>query len=165
MDIGRFVRHLLVTHWQVRGAFPRKVLDSIAEATRISETAHAGQIRFAVEGALHTSALVRGQSARERALEVFSQIRIWDTEHNNGVLIYLLLADRAVEVVADRGVSSKVPAAEWESLCRDMQRAFRDGRFEEGVVGGVEAVTTHLIQHFPARGDEADELPNEPVVL
>jgi uncharacterized membrane protein len=165
MDIGRIVRHLFVTHWSVRRAFPRAALDAIERATAASEAAHAGQVRFAVEGALHTWALFRGQSARERALEVFSHLRIWDTEHNNGVLIYLLLADRAVEVVADRGVHSRVAAAEWESVCRQMEGAFRAGRFEAGVTDGILAVTRHLVRHFPRGHREKDELPNQPVVL
>ena len=107
-----------MTHWQVSRAFPRKTLIAIEQTVKASETAHAGEIRFVVEGALHSTPLLDGQSARERALEVFSQLRIWDTEHNNGVLIYLLLADRDVEIVADRGIHSKLGTREWETICR-----------------------------------------------
>ncbi len=102
-----------------------------------------------MEGALHIEPLLRGQSARERAIDVFSQLRIWDTEQNNGVLIYLLLADRDVEIVADRGIDAKVGPEEWERICRRMEAAFRQADFEGGVVGGIREVTRHLVEHFP----------------
>jgi uncharacterized membrane protein len=137
----------------------------IETAIRDAERAHAGQIRFAVESALPTSALWRRQSARARALEVFSALRVWDTEHNNGVLIYLLLADRDVEIVADRGIHSKVGAAEWERICRAMEQDFRAGRFEQGVVNGVLAVGTHLTRYFPGDDKDRNELPDKPVIL
>ena len=165
MDIRRIVRHLLTTHWSARRAFPRKTLLAIENAIKASETAHVGQIRFAVEGALHAAALFKGQSSRGRALDVFSLLRIWDTEHNNGVLIYLLLADRAVEIVADRGIDSKVPPQEWESVCRKMESSFRKGHYEGGVIDGIQAVTQHLRRHFPIRASETDELSDRPVVL
>ena len=154
-----------MTEWRVRRAFPHDTLAAIGNAIRASETAHVGEIRFAVEGALHSMALLRGQSARERAIEVFSHLHIWDTEHNNGILIYLLLADRAVEIVADRGVHSKVGGHEWETICRKMEAAFRQGKYREGVVSGIEAVAQHLAKHFPGRGPKRNGLPDEPVVL
>jgi uncharacterized membrane protein len=165
MNIKRVANHLLMTHWQVARAFPRETLAAIDRAIKASETAHAGEIRFAVEGALDSTPLFRGQSARERAIEVFSQLRIWDTEHNNGVLIYLLLADRAVEIVADRGIHGKAGPREWESICRDMEAAFGKKAYEGGVVSGIQAVTWHLIKHFPASGAGRNELPDKPVVL
>ena len=106
-----------------------------------------------------------GLSARERAIEVFSQLRIWDTEHNNGVLIYLLLADRDVEIVADRGIHSKVGLEEWEKICRTMETAFKQANYEGGVVSGIQAVTQHLIKHYPAVRDGQNELLDKPVVL
>jgi uncharacterized membrane protein len=112
MNIKRIARHLMATHWQVNRAFPRRTLIAIEKSIQASETAHVGEIRFVVEGALDGTPLFKGQSARERAIDVFSQLRIWDTEHNNGVLIYLLLADRDVEIVADRGIHSKVGSLE-----------------------------------------------------
>jgi len=154
-----------VTHWQVNRAFPRQTLIAIEQAIKASETAHVGEIRFAVEGALDGTPLFKGQSARERAIETFSQLRVWDTEHNNGVLIYLLLADRDVEIVADRGIHAKVGSQEWEKICRTMETAFRHGDYEGGVVSGIQAVTQHLIEHFPAAGDGRNELPDKPVVL
>jgi uncharacterized membrane protein len=165
MNIQRVLSHLVMTHWQVSQAFPRQTLLAIEQAIKASETAHAGEIRFVVEGALDGTALLKEQSARERALEVFSQLRIWDTEHNNGVLIYLLLADRDVEIVADRGIHSKLGSREWETICRRMEAAFRQADYKGGVVGGIQAVTQHLIQHFPASGSGQNELPDKPVVL
>lgn len=165
MNIKRITRHLLVTHWQVNRAFPRQTLTAIEQAIKASETAHVGEIRFAVEGALDATPLFKGQSARERALEVFSLLRVWDTERNNGVLIYLLLADRDVEVVADRGIHAKVGSQEWENICRTMETAFKQANYEEGVLSGIQAVTQHLVEHYPAVGDGQNELLDKPVVL
>ncbi len=165
MNVKRIARHLLLTHWQVDRAFPRKTMLAIERAIKASETAHIGQILFAVEGALDSAPLFKAQSARERALEVFAQLRIWDTEHNNGVLIYLLLADRDVEIVADRGIHQKVGSREWESICRTMETAFRQADYEGGVVNGIQAVTQHLIKHFPAAGGGRNELADQAVVL
>ncbi|HEY6456854.1 MAG TPA: TPM domain-containing protein [Steroidobacteraceae bacterium] len=150
MDIKRICRHLLMTHWQVNSAFPPAVRDAIAAAISASRAAHVGQVFFAVEGALHVSPLFKGQTAQQRALEVFSHLRVWDTEHNNGVLIYLLLADRAVEIVADRGVYSRVDAGEWGRICRQMEAAFKEKNYEAGVIAGIQSATRQLIQHFPA---------------
>src|SRR3954463_15530204 len=117
MSIKRIGKHLLEHRWRVRRGFPKHVLPSIERAIKASEATHSGQIRFVVEGALDGAPLLRNQSARARALDLFSHLRIWDTEHNNGVLIYLLLADRDVEILADRGVHAKVGAAEWRAIC------------------------------------------------
>ncbi|MEK6211993.1 MAG: TPM domain-containing protein [Pseudomonadota bacterium] len=165
MNIKRILRHLLLTHWQVNRAFPSDTLVAIDRAIKASEAAHAGEICFAVEGALDGTPLFKGQSARERAIEVFSQLRIWDTEHDNGVLIYLLLADRDVEIVADRGIHAKVGLEEWEKICRTMETAFKQANYEGGVVSGIQAVTQHLMKHFPASGAGQNELPDKPVVL
>jgi uncharacterized membrane protein len=165
MNIKRITKHLLLTHWQVNRAFPRQTLNAIEQAIKASESAHTGEIRFVVEGALDGTPLFTGQSARERAIDVFSQLRIWDTEHNNGVLIYLLLADRDVEIVADRGIHAKLDLQEWEKICRTMERAFKQANYEGGVVCGIQAVTQHLIEHFPASGTGQNELPDKAVVL
>jgi uncharacterized membrane protein len=118
-----------------------------------------------VEGGLDGAPLFRDQSPAERAIELFAQLRVWDTEHNNGLLIYLLLADRAVEIVADRGIHAKVGTEEWSKVCRQMEAAFRQSDFEGGVVGGVQAVTQHLMTHFPSVAHSRNELPDKPVVL
>ncbi len=165
MEIKRILSHLVTTHWQVNRAFPHATLSAIEQAIKASETAHVGEIRFAVEGALPSTLLFKGQSARERAIEIFSQLRIWDTEHNNGVLIYLLLADRDVEIVADRSIHAKVGLAEWEKICRTMETAFKHRDYEGGVVSGIQAVTRHLIGNFPAISTRQNELPDAPVVL
>mgnify|MGYP003388593880 CR=1 FL=1 len=165
MNIQRIVKHLLVTGGQVGRAFPRSTLNKIEAAIKASETSHAGEVRFAVEGGLDGVPLFKGQSARERAIELFSHLRVWDTQDNTGVLIYLLLADRAVEIVADRGIHAKVDAQEWSKVCRQMEAAFRQSNFEGGVVAGVQAVTQHLKQHFPSDSLDRNELPDRPVVL
>ena len=165
MSIERIAKHLMATRWMVNRAFPRDTLIAIERAIKEGEAMHRGEIRFAVEGALHIEPLLRGQTARERAIDVFSQLRIWDTERNNGVLIYLLLADRDVEIVADRGIHEKVGAREWEGICRKMETAFRQADYKGGVVGGIQEVTRHLAEHFPPIGDDRDELPDKPVVL
>jgi len=165
MNFARLLQHLLTPPWRVRVAFPPRTLRAIEAAIRECEKTHAGEIRFAVESDLHLFALLRGQSARDRAVEVFSHLRVWDTEHNNGVLIYLLLADHDVEIVADRGVHARVGAEGWEKVCRDMEALFRAGQFQEGVLHGVRAVGTHLTRHYPAQGKGRNELDDRPVVL
>jgi uncharacterized membrane protein len=165
MNIKRILKHLLQTQWQVNRAFPRPTLIAIEQAIQASENAHAGEIRFVVEGALDGAPLFKGQSARERAIDVYSLLRIWDTEHNNGVLIYLLLADRDVEIVADRGIHTKVGSQEWENICRTMETTFKQADYKSGVVSGIQAVTQHLIRYFPASGAGQNELPDKPVVL
>ncbi len=164
MKTQRILKHLLTTHGQVTRAFPRNALNAIEKAIKSSESAHAGEIRFVVEGALDGMPLFKGQSPKERAIELFSQLRVWDTEHNNGLLIYLLIADRAVEIVADRGIHAKVGAEEWRKVCHQMETAFKQSNYEGGVVSGVQAVTQHLLRHFPAE-DHPNELSDRPVVL
>ena len=149
MGIGRIGKHLLQHHWWVRRYFPPNVLAAIEAATKAGEATHSGQVRFVVEGALDGRPLFRNQPARERALDIFSQLRIWDTAHNNGVLIYLLLADRKVEIIADRGIDAKVGAAGWEKICAEMETDFKAGNFERGVIKGIEAVSRELAKHFP----------------
>lgn len=165
MKIPRIVNHLLTTEWYVRRRFPRSALDAIEQAIKDSETGHDGEIRIAIEGSLAFHALLRAQSARDRAIELFSQLRVWDTQHNNGLLIYLLLADRAVEIVADRGIHEKVGPGEWNAVCRQMESAFKESNFESGVVDGIQMVTQYLVTHFPASRRYANELPDEPTVL
>lgn len=109
--------------------------------------------------------MLEGKTPRERALEVFSHLRVWDTEHNNGVLIHVLLADRSVEIVADRGISSRVSANEWEAVCRDMEAAFRNGDFKCGALAGIEAIGGLLSQHLPAQQGAARELPAWPLIV
>jgi uncharacterized membrane protein len=165
MSAGRILRHLMQPAWTVRRAFPAHSLEAIRGAIAQSEAGHTGEIRFAVEHALDLRDLLRNLSARERAIDVFSQLRVWDTEHNNGVLIYLLLADRDVEIVADRGIHARVGSQGWEAICRGMEAAFGAGRFEAGVLDGIQAIGEHLRRHFPSAGGGENELPDRPVVL
>ena len=165
MNVKRITKHLLTTHGQVKKAFPAHALKAIEQTIQASEATHVGEIRFAVEGALDGAALFKGQSPRERALELFAQLRVWDTAHNNGLLIYLLLADRAVEIVADRGIHAHVGPPEWAAICRQMEAAFKQSNYEGGVVSGVQAVTQHLATHFPAQGANGNELPDRPVLV
>jgi uncharacterized membrane protein len=165
MNIKRIGRHLLEHHWRVKRIFPPAVLARIERAIKAGEATHAGQVRFVVEGALDGAPLFRDQPARERALDQFAHLRIWDTAHNNGVLIYLLLADRDVEIVADRGIDAKVGAEGWETICRAMETDFRAGNFERGVINGIEAVSRELAKYFPPDGHPRNELPDKPVVI
>ena len=165
MGIKRIARHLVQHHWRAKQIFPPKVLARIEQAIKQGESTHSGQVRFVVEGALDGRPLFRNQPARERALDVFSLLRIWDTAHNNGVLIYLLLADRDVEIVADRGIDAKVGTAGWEKICQEMETDFSAGDFERGVIKGIEAVSREMATHFPRAAGGPNELPDTPVVM
>ena len=165
MNLKRIMRHLSIGHAAVRRVFPSRAMDAIETAIRSTEARHDGQIRFAVEASLELAPLLAGQTAQQRAVDVFSKLRVWDTEHNNGVLIYLLLADRDVEIVADRGIHVRLGKEVWEAICREMETAFRAGHFEAGVLAGIHAVGEHLSRHFPARSGKTNEIPDSPVVL
>ncbi len=161
----RWLRHLGAPRWLTRRRFSASVCSRIEQAIREVEGRHQGEIRFVVESALDPYALWRGLEPRRRAVQLFGQLGVWDTEHNNGVLIYVLMADRTVEIVADRGIATRIPASEWEEICRQMQSHYRAGRFAEGSVTGVHGVGKLLARHFPAAHRGADELPNQPLLL
>lgn len=162
----RWFRHFGGGARSVRRCFPQKTLEAIAAAVHESEQLHGGEIRFAVEGALHLPDVLHGLTPRERALEVFARLHVWDTEHNNGVLIYVLLADRTVEIVADRGVAGgRVPQSEWDLVCQTMQDQFRAGRFEEGATRGVAGVADVLAKYPAGPIQIRNELPDFPVVI
>jgi uncharacterized membrane protein len=165
--LGRALRHLTHGRGAVTKAFPPATLDAIERATTAAEATHSGEIRFCVEGALPLDAVQAGQSPRDRAMDLFASLRVWDTARNNGVLIYLLLADRDVEIVADRGIHALVGDAGWVRICAAMQAQFRDGRFEAGALEGIAAVGHELAIYFPReRGDDdVNEVPDRPVVL
>lgn len=161
----RILKHLTAARWQVARHFPRRSMETIAAAIAQSEAHHMGQLRFAVEAGLDWHALAARISSHQRALDVFSRLRVWDTEHNSGVLIYLLLADRKVEIVADRGIHAKVGNERWRAICHAMEQQFRAGDFEAGVLEGIASITNLLKQHFPAQGPHKNELPDYPVTL
>lgn len=165
MSILRVLHHLLTPAWVLNRAFPREVLVSIEQAVMASEARHRGEIRFAVEAGLDLAELRKNLSARDRAVEVFSRLRVWDTEENTGVLVYVQWLDHRVEIVADRGISVRVAQGEWEGICRHMEAAFRQGRFEPGAVEAIQAVGELLAKHFPARTDNPNELSDRPVLL
>ena len=165
MNPTRFLRHVFTTRWTTRHRFGPKVLADIETAIRETEALHAGEIRFAVETALDMAELVDDLAPRRRAMQVFGQLGVWDTSQNNGVLIYLLLADHVVEIVADRGIATRIPQSDWDGVCREMERFYQEGRFGEGSVAGVRGVGRLLARHFPGRSADADELPNQPVLL
>src|SRR5688572_18895654 len=162
----RFWSHLVTDDGAAKRAFPESSLRKIEAAIAAGEQQHRGQVRFVVEPSLPLGRVLNRLSARERALEVFSELRIWDTEEDCGVLLYLLLADRDVELVADRGIDRRVGAAMWESICRKMEASFREGEFTAGVETGIAEINALLSQHFPRAGAEfANELPDRPVML
>jgi uncharacterized membrane protein len=165
MNAGRFLRHIFYTRWTTRRRFTPRVLADIEAAIREAESLHAGEIRFVVETALDLAELVQDLARRQRAMQVFGQLGVWDTAQNNGVLIYLLLADHIVEIVADRGIAARIAQSEWDGVCREMERHYGDGRFGEGSAAGVRGVGRLLSRHFPGRRGHADELPNQPVLL
>jgi uncharacterized membrane protein len=163
--ITRLLRHTLTPPWRVRQLFPSRLMRTITTAIHQCETRHRGEIRFAVEASLDVPALLRKQTARERAIAVFAQLGVWDTEHNNGVLIYVLLADHDVEIIADRGINRHVGREAWETICREMELDLRQQRFQEAMLHGISAVSAHLARHYPGQGEKINELPDQPVIL
>ncbi|MGH8728641.1 MAG: TPM domain-containing protein [Burkholderiales bacterium] len=164
MNFARVIRHLAASDLTLRRAFPEVALRKIEQTIQQSERARRGEICFALEAALPFISLLRGQSGRERAIEVFSRLRVWDTENNNGVLIYLLLADHDVEIVADRGISSHVGDSQWEAICHEMENAFRQNKFEDGVVKGIGRIAKLLSRYSTAEG-RGNELFDRPIIL
>jgi uncharacterized membrane protein len=169
MRIARLLRHSLATHWRTRLQFPTATLDAIEQAIKRNEAAHGGEIRFAIETALSPLHILNDLTARARALDVFAHLRVWDTAANNGVLIYVQLADRHVEIVADRGFVDRVSPAEWEAVCRLMQEHFHAGRFQAGSIAGVEAVGNLVARHFAPNlahlPQSHNQLPDRPTLL
>jgi uncharacterized membrane protein len=161
----RVLRHLFASPWLVRRAFPSDVLDRIEAAIGASEKRHRGEIRFAVEAGLDFLPVVRGLTPRERGLEVFSMLGVWDTEENTGVLLYLQLVDHDIEIVADRGIARTIAQSEWDAICHRMEEAFRAKHYESGVIAGIAEVSELLARHFPAGAADRDELPDRPSVL
>ena len=163
MKLLRALRHLSATGWSLRSTFNAAVLDEIERAIAETERQHGGEIRFAVEGALHAAALWRDLSPRARALEVFAQSGVWDTQANNGVLIYVLWADRDVEIVADRGFNAKVSAEEWSEVCHRMEALFASGQSRQAVIEGIRAAGALIAKHYPAA--DRNELSDRAVVM
>jgi len=172
MNFKRLFQHLLTPDWMVRFSFPSLSLSKIEKAIAASEKTHKGELRFAVEMGLDLPALLNSQTARQRATEVFSQLRVWDTEQNCGVLIYVQLLDRTVEILADRGIAACVPPQEWNAVCHRMEQAYKKGEFESGSLCAIEEIGTRLAKHFPREAGVSDagsakrnELSDKPIVL
>lgn len=161
----RLLKHLLLPDWFVRRVFSAADLAAIGAAIAAGEQSHRGELRFVVEGALPLSALWRGQSPRERAVELFSQLRVWDTAENSGILIYLQLVEHRVEILADRGIAARVPQAEWDAICRAMETSFGDGEWRSGALQAVTRAGELLAAQFPAGTSNPNELPDQPLVL
>lgn len=165
MDLRRLLRHLMTPQWWVLRAFDRAALDAVERAVAAAEQGHRGELRFVVEGSLSLGHLLRGTTPRERAVELFSDLRVWDTQHNTGILIYVQLADRGVEVLADRGIGARVPQPAWDDLCRTLERAFSVGDYRGGAVAAVARAGQLLAEQFPVAADNPDEMPDRPVVV
>lgn len=165
MDSRRFLKHLFATDRALRRAFPPALLARIEQAVKATEARHRGELRLVVEGALPPLAIWRGLTARARAIELFSALRVWDTEENSGVLIYVQFVDHKVEIVADRGIAAKVDHATWRDVCAGMERAFKAGRFEDGALGALAETDRLLERHFPAGPANPNELPDHPLVI
>ena len=163
--VTRLCRHLFETRFATRRRFTPGVLDRVEAAVARAEAEHQGELRFVIETDLDAWSILAGKTPRQRALEVFAGLHVWDTEQNNGVLIYVLFADRAVEIVADRGFNGLVTAAEWAEVCRAMQAEFRQGRWEHGALAGVSALALLVARHFPGSGRDGNELPDRPTLL
>ena len=149
----------------VRRLFPPATLEAIEASIRAAERLHSGEIRVAIETCLDARQLWAGTSARDRARDVFARLRVWDTALNSGVLIYLLLADHDIEIVADRGFEGRVSDEEWQEVCRCIESEFRAGQYEAGVLAGVRRVSALIARHFPPGPDDRNELPDRPVFV
>lgn len=165
MKLSRMLRHLLLPDWWLRRTFARADLAAIGAAIAASETTHRGELRFVVEAAMPLASLWRDQSPRVRAVDLFSTLRVWDTAENSGILIYVQLVERRVEILADRGIAARVAQDEWDAICREMETSFRLGRWRDGALQAVTQAGALLAQHFPAGANNPDELPDQPVVL
>ena len=165
--IARLLKHRSLDETDARRALGDAALERLGARVAASERGHSGEIRICVEAGLPLSYLWRGASARERAVAMFGKLRVWDTEHNNGVLIYLLLAEHRIEIVADRGIDRRAGAAHWHGLVERMSQAFREGRYEAGLEQAVDAVDELLRSHFPLAAGAANpnELPDAPLRL
>ena len=165
MLIKRLANHLFIWPGIVKRYFPKESMQRIERMIASSEATHFGEIWFVVESNLHLFDILRKKSAKSRAIEIFSQYRVWDTAQNNGVLIYLLLADHDFEILADRGIHHHVGGEGWEQISREMEQYFKQGNFELGVLYGVAKITEHLDKHFPSSGENFNELSNTPIVI
>jgi uncharacterized membrane protein YgcG len=165
MNVIRLFKHLLAPSWWGRGAFSAADRQAIGAAVAASEHRQRGELRVVIEGPLSLLALLNDVAPRQRAVDLFGRLRVWDTEENSGILIYVQLIDRRVEILADRGIAARVPQAAWDALCRDMEAAFLAGQYRQGVLAAIDGATQYLAAHFPAGKDNPNELPDVPLML
>lgn len=165
VNLKRWFIHLFTPPWRWRMAFSSALLNEIERAVKLSERQHRGEIRFAIENTLSPARAWQGLTAYDRALEVFSNLQVWDTEENSGVLIYLLLADHEVHIIADRGIAKRVAQTEWNSIAEAMQTAFHKGDFRQGSLTGIERISQLLANHFPASDENPNELSDQPFIV
>ena len=163
--LRRWLQHLFTTPFALRRCFPSATLAAIDAAIAASEQYHRAEIRCAVEATLSVGHLFRGVASAARAAEVFSSLGMWDTAENNGVLLYMLLAERNIEIVADRGFAGRVTAVEWERICAEMEVAFGSGRYAAGTLAALDRISALARQHFPAQAGDRNELPDRTVLL
>jgi uncharacterized membrane protein len=165
MHLGRFMRHVFMHPVKAAKAFPSSTLDAIQREIAAQEKIHRGEICVVIEAELTTMQLWHDLHSRQRARELFASRGVWNTEENNGVLIYVLLAERRVEIVADRGISDRVDAHQWQAICREIEGFFANGHFEEGAIAGVRAVAQLLGNEYPGHGAKRNELPDRPAMI
>lgn len=164
--LSRLLMNLCEGWFQLHRRFPAELLDEVATAVAEGERTHRGEVRLVVESRLSPLAVLAGLDAPARARQLFGQLGIWDTEHNNGVLVYVLLAEHRIEVVADRGIARHVATDEWAQVCTHMRDAYAHGQWREGSLQGIADVHALMRRHFPADGqDRSDELPDRPILL
>jgi uncharacterized membrane protein len=163
--LGRALRHLLSTRTEAERAFPPATLAAIGEAIALGEQTHRGEVRVVVEKSLPLSAVWEGVTNRQRAISLFADYGIWDTEDNCGVLVYVNLADHKVDIVADRGINRRIEPATWQAICNTMTAGFGQGRFHDATLDAIQQVNELLRQHFPTNGARPNELPDRPLML
>jgi uncharacterized membrane protein len=165
MDLARFWRHVVMSPAGAARAFPAATLEAVQREVSAQEARHRGEVCVVVEAELSTAQLWAGLTSRERARELFAARGVWNTEENNGVLIYVMLADHKVEIVADRGIAARTGQPQWDEVCRMVEGHFAAGRFEQGLIEGVRAVSELLVRHFPGDGSRRNELPDRPAMI
>lgn len=163
MNFARLTRHIFMPRRSLRRAFDEAALNAIEKAITDTEKTHGGEVRIALEASLDPAELFSDITPRQRALQAFSHLGVWDTELNNGVLIYVLWADRDVEIVADRGFNGRISAQEWSDVCHRMEQLFSQGSASSAVITGIQAAGALISRHFPAA--DRNELPDRPTLL
>jgi uncharacterized membrane protein len=162
----RLARNLFSGWFIMRQRFPAAVLQEIASTVAAGERRHRGEIRVAIEARLAPGDVLAGVTPHQRAEQLFAHLRVWNTEHNNGVLLYVLLAEHAIEIVADRGIAAHVGTDEWTAICESMRTRFAGGQWREGMLDGVQSANALLARHYPGDGGtHVSELPDEPIIL